>query len=78
MQFLGTGYNIPWLPQPNEISLILDETLPPRHLITSALALAFHEGGFLMTNLHQRGWDIPFRIARGVATAVGARKSADV
>jgi 8-oxo-dGTP pyrophosphatase MutT (NUDIX family) len=59
MEIFGTGYNIPWLPQPNEISLILDDTLPPRHLITSALALAFHEGNFLMTNLHQRGWDIP-------------------
>lgn len=59
MQILGTGYNIPWLPQPNEINLILDETLPPRHLITSAFALAFHEGSFLMTKLHERGWDIP-------------------
>ena len=59
MYLLGTGYNIPWLPQPNEISLILDETLPPLHLITSALALAFHEDTFLMTKLHQRGWDIP-------------------
>ena len=59
MQILGTGYNISWLPQPNEISLILDEILPPRALITSALALAFHEGNFLMTKLHQRGWDIP-------------------
>lgn len=59
MQLLGTGYNIPWLPQPNMISLILDETLPPRELITSALALAFHEGNFLMTKLHARGWDIP-------------------
>ncbi|MEZ4620575.1 MAG: NUDIX domain-containing protein [Caldilineaceae bacterium] len=59
MKILGTGYNIPWLPQPNEISLILDDTLPARYLITSALALAFHEGNFLMTKLHQRGWDIP-------------------
>lgn len=59
MHILGTGYNLPWLPQPNEISLILDDVLPPRELITSALALAFHEGNFLMTNLHQRGWDIP-------------------
>ncbi len=59
MQTLGTGYNISWLPQPNEISLILDDVLPPRELITSALALAFHKGNFLMTNLHDRGWDIP-------------------
>ena len=59
MQTLGTGYNIPWLPQPNEISLILDDTLPPRELITSAFALAFYEGNFLMTNLRARDWDIP-------------------
>ncbi len=59
MKILGTGYNMPWLPQPNEISLILDDTLPPRELITSALALAFHECNFLMTKLIERGWDIP-------------------
>lgn len=59
MQILDTGYNIPWLPLPNEISLILSETLPPSHLITSAFALAFHGGNFLMTKLSDRGWDIP-------------------
>lgn len=59
MQILGTGYNIPWLPLPNEISLILDDQLPPLPLITSALALAFEGQNILMTNLQQRGWDIP-------------------
>ena len=59
MQILGTGYNIPWLPQPNEISLILDDSLPPQALMTSAFALVFCEGNFLMTKLHHRGWDIP-------------------
>jgi len=48
MRLLGTGYNIAWLPQPNEISLILDDILPPLALITSALALAFHQDNFLM------------------------------
>jgi len=47
------------LPLPNEIELVLDETLPPLHLITSALALAFHGSSILMTNLNSRGWDIP-------------------
>lgn len=59
MEILGTGYNIAWLPLPNEIALILDEQFPPLHLTTSALALAFDGDRILMTNLHQRGWDIP-------------------
>lgn len=59
MQILGTGYNIPWLPLPNEIALILDDQLPPLPTITSALALAFDGERILMTKLSQRGWDIP-------------------
>lgn len=59
MEILGIGYNITWLPLPNEIALILDDQLPPTHLITSALALAFDGDRILMTNLQQRGWDIP-------------------
>jgi len=59
MQILGTGYNIAWLPLPNEIALILDDQLPPIPAITSALALAFDGERILMTNLRQRGWDIP-------------------
>lgn len=59
MQILACGYSISWLPQPNEVLLVLADRLPPRELITSALALAFHEGEFLMTKLHDRGWDIP-------------------
>lgn len=59
MQILGVGYNITWLPLPNEIALILDEQLPPLATITSALALAFDGERILMTNLCQRGWDIP-------------------
>ena len=59
MQILRLGNNIPWLPTPNETALILDDTLPPVHLITSALTLAFHGHSILMTNLNARGWDIP-------------------
>ena len=59
MQILGTGYDITWLPLPNEIALILDDQLPPIAAITSALALAFDGERILMTNLRQRGWDIP-------------------
>lgn len=59
MQILGIGHNISWLPLPNEIALILDDQLPPLAAITSALALAFAGERILMTNLRQRGWDIP-------------------
>jgi 8-oxo-dGTP diphosphatase len=59
MQILRHDVNIPFLPVPNEIAVILDDALPPAHLITSALALAFQGQSILMTNLHARGWDIP-------------------
>jgi 8-oxo-dGTP diphosphatase len=59
MQILGVGRDITWLPLPNEIALILDDQLPPIGGITSALALAFDGQRILMTNLRQRGWDIP-------------------
>ena len=59
MQILGVGRDIAWLPLPNEIALILDTQLPPLPAITSALALAFDGARILMTNLRQRGWDIP-------------------
>lgn len=59
MQILRRAYNFPMLPIPNEIALVLDEQLPPAHLVTSALALAFQGDRILMTNLNARGWDIP-------------------
>ena len=59
MQVLRLNYDIPFIPLPNEIALILDEQLPPASLTTSALALAFRDQQILMTNLNSRGWDIP-------------------
>jgi 8-oxo-dGTP diphosphatase len=59
MHVLRQGHDLPFLPIPNEIALILDDELPPAHLITSALALAFSGHNILMTNLNARGWDIP-------------------
>src|SRR4051812_21424039 len=59
MRVLRREVNIPLLPTPNEIALVLDDHLPPLHLITSALALAFQGQSILMTNLNARGWDIP-------------------
>lgn len=59
MQILRHGIDLPFLPIPNEITEIRDDNLPPAHLITSALALAFQGQRILMTNLNARGWDIP-------------------
>lgn len=58
-QGLGTRRDLPWLPVPNEVSVVLTNAHPPLPLITSAFALAFDGDRLLMTRLHQRGWDIP-------------------
>ena len=59
MHILRQGHDLPFLPTPNEVALILDDALPPTDLITSALTLAFSGHNILMTNLNSRGWDIP-------------------
>jgi 8-oxo-dGTP pyrophosphatase MutT (NUDIX family) len=59
MKILRLSRDFPLLPIPNEIALVLDDALPPIHLVTSALALAFDGERILMTNLNARGWDIP-------------------
>lgn len=59
MEVIAVEQDIQWLPMPNEVALILDGELPPIPLITSALALAFDGQRLLMTNLQQRGWDLP-------------------
>ncbi len=56
---LQTHHNIAWLPQPNEVHLVLTDTLPPLQLVTASMALAFKDECVLLTNLVQRGWDIP-------------------
>jgi 8-oxo-dGTP pyrophosphatase MutT (NUDIX family) len=59
MHILRLDRDLHFLPTPNESALILDDNLPPAHLITSALALAFRKQSILMTKLNARGWDIP-------------------
>jgi 8-oxo-dGTP pyrophosphatase MutT (NUDIX family) len=56
---VGVELDIPWLPLPNEVTVVLSPELPPTTLITSALALVFAGNRLLLTNLSQRGWDIP-------------------
>ena len=59
MKIIHTERNINLLPKPNEYHLVLDDILPPQELITAALGLIFEGDRFLMTQLTQRGWDIP-------------------
>lgn len=59
MQPVEVQTDVPWMPRPNRVRLILDEQLPPRHLTTSAFALAFDKRRLLMTRLVKRGWGLP-------------------
>jgi 8-oxo-dGTP diphosphatase len=59
MQLIETQTDVPWMPRPNRVRLILDEELPPTGLITSAFVLAFDRRRLLMTKLTDRGWDLP-------------------
>lgn len=56
---LQLQHDVPGIPAPNEVSLLLDDGLPPEHLVTSALGLFFLDGRLLMPRLVSRGWDIP-------------------
>lgn len=56
---LGVERDLDWLPRPNECRRVLSAVLPRRELITSAFALAFLGDRLLMTNLRDRGWDVP-------------------
>lgn len=51
--------DLPFAPCPNRVRLLRVDELPPRALITSALGLFFAGDALLMSNLAQRGWDIP-------------------
>ncbi|MGB8984511.1 MAG: NUDIX domain-containing protein [Anaerolineales bacterium] len=59
MQLIETQTNVPWMPRPNRVRLILDEQLPPGSLTTSTFVLAFDRQRLLMTKLTDRGWDLP-------------------
>jgi 8-oxo-dGTP diphosphatase len=58
-KILRVEQDIAWLPKPNEGQVVLSAQLPPQELVSTALVLAFMGDGLLMTELVQRGWDIP-------------------
>jgi 8-oxo-dGTP diphosphatase len=55
---LWTTNDFEFLPKPNEISVVLDGTMPPVELITSAGALAFDGDRFLLPRLTSHDWDL--------------------
>ncbi|CAN5705558.1 hypothetical protein BH10CHL1_BH10CHL1_16920 [soil metagenome] len=52
-------HDIEFLPKPNQAQIVLDNTLPPIALVSTALGLFFDGNRLLMTRLQSRGWDIP-------------------
>lgn len=56
---ISEAHDVPFLPRPNTVRLVLSSEMPPEHLIATSMGLVFSEEGFLMTNLRARGWDIP-------------------
>jgi len=59
MNIVREEINASGLPLPNETRLVLSEVLPQPELITCSFVLAFYEDQLLLTNLNDRGWDIP-------------------
>jgi 8-oxo-dGTP diphosphatase len=59
MRIIRTDKDIEWLPKPNQISTVISDNMPERHLITCSFVLAFSEDEIVLTDLHARGWDIP-------------------
>lgn len=61
MRTLTVEQDVEFLPQPNEIRVVLTASLPAVERITAAFALAFQGHLLLMTRLRdrRRGWDLP-------------------
>ncbi|NIK76141.1 8-oxo-dGTP pyrophosphatase MutT (NUDIX family) [Paenibacillus castaneae] len=70
MNMIRNEKNVAGLPLPNETRLVLSNILPSSELITCSFVLAFQEDALLLTNLYDRGWDIPGgHIERGESPA---------
>ncbi|WP_274654646.1 NUDIX domain-containing protein [Paenibacillus humicola] len=51
--------NADGIPLPNETYLVISDLLPIEENITCSFVLAFRDHELLLTNLTDRGWDIP-------------------
>lgn len=59
MQTIHIQEEIEWLPKPNRMSTVVTDQTPERHAVSCAFVLAFHGDAIVLTDLHERGWDIP-------------------
>jgi 8-oxo-dGTP pyrophosphatase MutT (NUDIX family) len=59
MHIIHTQADIEWLPKPNEVRWVLSDTMPPLELISTVLAFIFDGEKILLSDLRDRGWDIP-------------------
>jgi 8-oxo-dGTP pyrophosphatase MutT (NUDIX family) len=59
MRIIQIDKDIDWLPKPNQLSTVISDVMPDRHLITCSFVLAFSNDEIILTDLHARGWDIP-------------------
>ncbi|GAA3404705.1 NUDIX hydrolase [Paenibacillus hodogayensis] len=59
MRIVCEQRDMPGLPLPNEVSMIVSDELPERQGVTGAFVLAFQGEALLLTQLKRRGWDIP-------------------
>ncbi|OBZ17072.1 NUDIX domain-containing protein [Bacillus sp. FJAT-26390] len=74
MNVLREQKNVIGLPLPNETCLVMDDVLPRLELITGSFVLAFQEDQLLLTNLAERGWDIPGGHVEAGETPIEAMK----
>lgn len=59
MNVIREENNVGGLPLPNRTRLIVTDCIPDNNLITCSFVLAFKKDKLLLTNLNDRGWDIP-------------------
>nr|WP_144929284.1 NUDIX domain-containing protein [Paenibacillus bovis] len=59
MNIIREERNVQGLPLPNETRMVISNALPHPELITCSFVLAFDNNQLLLTNLKDRGWDIP-------------------
>lgn len=59
MKIIREDKNVDGLPLPNRTRLIITDELPKIEEVTCSFVLAFENDKLLLTNLNERGWDIP-------------------
>ncbi|MCR2802779.1 NUDIX domain-containing protein [Paenibacillus soyae] len=59
MRTIHIQEEIEWLPKPNRMTTIITDQVPEREAVSCAFVLAFQEDAIVLTELHDRGWDIP-------------------